>query len=155
MLRLLSSKGCKDFYKPTEPCCLGIHWIALTEFSQMSTHLPGFLLYFSFFASFCLAKLATKIRGNQMKGLRHTHVRKLPVSGRPACNNRLSYRGWYGCVVAAIEHVSHKWHCLCTIACAGGITLCRRLCLSCCVAHCGGNAPLMSLLKEAACKCYE
>ena len=44
MLRLLSSKeqGCKDFWKPSKPCQVGIHWIALAEYSQMSTHLPGF-----------------------------------------------------------------------------------------------------------------
>ena len=44
MLRLPSSKaqGCKDFQKPVKPCHVGINWIALTEYSQMSTHLAGF-----------------------------------------------------------------------------------------------------------------
>ena len=43
MLRLLSSKaqGCKDFWKPSKPCFVGIHWIALAEYSQMSTNMPG------------------------------------------------------------------------------------------------------------------
>ena len=44
MLRLLSCKaqGRKDSWKPSKPCCVGIHWIDLDEFSQMSTHMPGF-----------------------------------------------------------------------------------------------------------------
>ena len=51
MLRLLSTKtkGSKDFWKPSKPCCVGTHWISLTEYSQMSTHLPGFRPYFSVF----------------------------------------------------------------------------------------------------------
>ena len=53
MLRLLSSKaqGCKDFWKTSKPCQVGIHWKALAEYSQMSTHLPGFQ---SFFRDFCI-----------------------------------------------------------------------------------------------------
>ena len=56
VLRLLSSKaqGCKDFWKPSKPCHVGTHWIALAEFSQMSTHLPGFQWFFRFFALFCI-----------------------------------------------------------------------------------------------------
>ena len=56
MLGLLSSKeqGCKDFRNPPKPCHVGIHWIALTEYSQMSTHIPGFRSFFSFFGSFCI-----------------------------------------------------------------------------------------------------
>ena len=44
MLRLLLSKAqeCKILEKPLKPCRLGIHWKALVEYSQMSTHLPGF-----------------------------------------------------------------------------------------------------------------
>ena len=40
----LSSKiqGCTDFWKPFEPCHVGIHWIGLAVYSQMSTHVPGF-----------------------------------------------------------------------------------------------------------------
>ena len=54
MLRLLSSKAQrrKDFGKPSKPCHVGIHWIALTVFFQLSTHLPGVLHHF------VLAKLA-------------------------------------------------------------------------------------------------
>ena len=53
MLRLLSSKaqGCKDFQKPSKHCHVGIHWIALAEYSQMSTHVPRFQ---SFFQVFCI-----------------------------------------------------------------------------------------------------
>ena len=54
MLKLLSSKakGCKDFGKPSKTCHVGIHWKALTEYSQMSTNIPGFQSFFQFFASF-------------------------------------------------------------------------------------------------------
>ena len=51
---LLSSKaqGRKDFWKLSKPCLAGIHWIALAEYSQMSTHLTGFQSFYKFFASF-------------------------------------------------------------------------------------------------------
>ena len=51
MLRLLLFKdqGWKGFWKPSEPCHVGIHWIALAEPSQMSTHMPGFQSFFRFF----------------------------------------------------------------------------------------------------------
>ena len=44
MLGLLSSKaqGCNDFQKPSKPCHVGIHLIALREYSHMCTHMPGF-----------------------------------------------------------------------------------------------------------------
>ena len=60
MLRLLSSNAQehKDFWKTSEPCHTGIHWIALSEYSQMSTHLPGFQSLFSFFASFCIGQIS-------------------------------------------------------------------------------------------------
>ena len=53
MLRLFSSKGqgCKVFQKPSKPCHVGIHWIVLTEYSQMrnpcarvSVIFPGFCI---------------------------------------------------------------------------------------------------------------
>ena len=58
MLRLLSSKakGRKDVWKPSKPYHVGIHWIALAEYFQMSTHVPEFWSFFKFFAS---SKLAT------------------------------------------------------------------------------------------------
>ena len=50
MLRLPSSKAQERyvFWNPFKPCHVGIHWIALTEHSQMSTHMPGFQWFFSF-----------------------------------------------------------------------------------------------------------
>ena len=51
MLRLLSSRAHwrKFFGKASKPCHVGIHWKALTECSQMSTHISGFQLFFRFF----------------------------------------------------------------------------------------------------------
>ena len=59
--RLLSSKpqGCKDLWKPSKPCHVGIHWRAPTEYSQMSTNVPRFQSFFSFLHHFVLANLAT------------------------------------------------------------------------------------------------
>ena len=56
MLTLFSSKakGGKDFWEPSKPCHVGIHWKALAEPSQKSTHLLGFQSFFLFFASFCV-----------------------------------------------------------------------------------------------------
>ena len=54
MLRLLSSKAQERRYlsEPFKPCHVGIHWIALAESSQMSTHFPVFLSFFNFFHFF-------------------------------------------------------------------------------------------------------
>ena len=51
VLRGTFVKGDKDFRKPSKPCHVGIHWTALTEYSQMSTHVPGFQ---SFQSIFCI-----------------------------------------------------------------------------------------------------
>ena len=61
MLRLLLSKaqGRKVFWKPFKPCHVGIHWIALAEYFQMSTHMPGFQSFFQVFAPFCIGQLAS------------------------------------------------------------------------------------------------
>ena len=62
MLRLLSSKAqwCKDFRKTTKPCHVGIHSIALVEYSQMSTYMPWIqLIFLGFLHHFVLTKLAT------------------------------------------------------------------------------------------------
>ena len=61
MLRLLLSIGekCKKFWKPSKPCHVGIHWKALTEYTQMSTHMPWFQSFSAFLHDFVLAKLAT------------------------------------------------------------------------------------------------
>ena len=63
MRRLLSStaQGSEDFWKTFKPCHVGIHWKALTEFFQMSTHVPGFQSFFSgFLHHFVIAKLASR-----------------------------------------------------------------------------------------------
>ena len=49
---------CKDFWKRPKTCHVGIHWIALAEYSQMSTHVPGFQSFFRFFASFCIGQIS-------------------------------------------------------------------------------------------------
>ena len=61
MLRPLSynTQEYSDFLKASKPCPVGIHWEALAEYSQMSTHVPGFQSFFSFLHHFVLAKLAT------------------------------------------------------------------------------------------------
>ena len=62
MLKLFLSKSHrrKDFGKPSKPCHVGIQRIALAENSQISTHVPGFQSFFSFFLHhFVSAKLAT------------------------------------------------------------------------------------------------
>ena len=87
MLRLLSSKAhwCKDFCKPYKPCHVGIQWEALIEYSQMSTHLPGFWSFSAFLHHFVLAKVAT------------TSIRvKSPLLIRPSVANHLSInsRSW-------------------------------------------------------------
>ena len=48
MLRLLSSKAQehKDIRKSSKPYHVGTHWIALAEYSQMSTHSPAFQSFF-------------------------------------------------------------------------------------------------------------
>ena len=58
MQRLLSSKeeGCKDHLKSFKPCHVGIYWIVLPEYSQMSTHVPGFVIFYVFLSHFVLAK---------------------------------------------------------------------------------------------------
>ena len=75
LLRLLLPKpqGCSYFWKSSKPCHVGIRWIALAEFSHMSTHVPGFPSVFRFLHCFVLAKLAissTRVAlSNLMKAL--------------------------------------------------------------------------------------
>ena len=45
-------------------CHVGIHWIAFADYSQISTHVPGFQSIFRFFASFCIGL----VRHQQHKG---------------------------------------------------------------------------------------
>ena len=68
MLRLLSSKAqeCKDYRKLSKPCLVGIHQKVLTDYSQMSTHVPGFQSFFSFFA-FCIGQISHYISSIRVK----------------------------------------------------------------------------------------
>ena len=62
MLGLLSSKDqeCQKMCKASKPYHVGTHWIALAEYSQMSTSMPGFQSIFQHFLHhFVMAKLAT------------------------------------------------------------------------------------------------
>ena len=60
VLRLLSTKakGRKDFCKLPKTCHVGTYLIALTEHSQMSTHVPGFSHFSVFLHHFVLALAA-------------------------------------------------------------------------------------------------
>ena len=59
MLKLLSSKAQvhKDS-KKTKTCHVGIHWIALTEYSQMSIQKPRFQSFLRIFASFSIGQIS-------------------------------------------------------------------------------------------------
>ena len=62
----------KDIRKTSEPCHVGIHWIALPEYFQMSTYMPGFDHFPVFLHHFVLAKLATssiRVNDNYMSCL--------------------------------------------------------------------------------------
>ena len=86
----LSSKlqGYKNFRKLAKPCHVGIHWIALAEYFQMSTHMPGFQSFSGFLHLFVLAKLATS---------------SIRVKGKRCCNcadctfspSAVSVPGWW------------------------------------------------------------
>ena len=45
-----------------------IHWIALSEYSQMGTNVPGFQSFFRFFSSFCFDEISLQ----QHKGFKAT-----------------------------------------------------------------------------------
>ena len=77
MLRLLSSKarGCKDFCKPTKPCHVGIHWKALTEYSQRSNNLSGFSHFSGFLYHFVSAKIATSNIRVDAEVLSHAYLK--------------------------------------------------------------------------------
>ena len=67
----------------SKPCLIGIHWQALAEYSQMSTHMPGFQSFFSYFEYFFeLAKLAPAAKG--LIKINHTLLTYLDY---PACSH--------------------------------------------------------------------
>ena len=120
-------QGRKDFWKPFKPCHVGIHWIALAEYSQMSTHLPGFQLFFVFFVhGFVLAKLATidirvkyhlcltlaKIKCQILQMNEYQCMRVL-VNWIFHCSDRISHQQWRGydkCLWGQL-HYRVLWHC--------------------------------------------
>ena len=54
----IQSTRTQIFLKAIEPCRVGIHWNALTEYFHMSTHLPGFRSLFRAFASYCIDQIS-------------------------------------------------------------------------------------------------
>ena len=81
MLRQRSTKTRIFFWKPVNPCHVGIHWKDLAEYSQMSTYLPGFQSFNRFLHHFVLVKLAN--------------------SSIRACMS------CYGCIGVSLKHVFH------------------------------------------------
>ena len=53
----VQSTGTKVY--ESKPCHFGIHWIALAEYSQMSTHMSGIQEMFRYLDHFAVSKLAT------------------------------------------------------------------------------------------------
>ena len=104
MLRLILSskaKGHKDFWKSSKTFHVGIHLIALTEYSQMSTHLPGFQVFASFLHYFVLAKLATSSILGFKCFWKFASIRKISsnifgllVYRQEGVNSRLLVSGW-------------------------------------------------------------
>ena len=60
---MTKGQASKDFRKPSKPYHVGIHWKAQDEYSQMSTHVPGFQSFKSFFASFCIGQISQQHKG--------------------------------------------------------------------------------------------
>ena len=60
MLSLILSKEkeSKIFWKPSKPGHVGINWIALTEYAQMSTYVPGFHHFLVFCVLFCIGQIS-------------------------------------------------------------------------------------------------
>ena len=59
----VQSTRTQRFWKSSKPCRVGMHLIALAQYCQMSTHMPGIQSIFSFFASFCIAKISHQHNG--------------------------------------------------------------------------------------------
>ena len=54
----VQSTWLQSFRKTSKSCHVGIYWKALTEYSQMSTHMSWFQSFFVCFASFCIGKIS-------------------------------------------------------------------------------------------------
>ena len=55
----IQSTRMQKFRKPFKPYHVGIHWKALTEYSQISTHVPWFQSFFRLFASLCIGQISS------------------------------------------------------------------------------------------------
>ena len=100
MLGLLTSKSEEDLWKPSKPCRVGIHWVALAEYFQMSTHVPGLQSFFMFSYHFNLTKFVTSsIRVNPRKttAFAGAHL----VQG-------LARLYWFRCVVQICHQITPK-----------------------------------------------
>ena len=86
ILRLLLSKeqGCKDFYKPSKSCHVGIQWKDLAEYSQMSTHVPGFLSLYRFLQHFVLILIRHQQHNKGLFAALHTDGCSFTASTSPA-----------------------------------------------------------------------
>ena len=76
---LLSSRtqGHKDLWKSFKHCHVGIHWIALLEYSQMSTHIPGFQSFACSGAPFCFGQIShQQHKGWEMKNFAGRYLNK-------------------------------------------------------------------------------
>ena len=86
----LSSKaqGLKYFRKPSKSSHVGIHWIALTQYSHKSTHVPGFQYFLRFFASFCIGQIShQQHKGGIKRWLGQTERYTGLSSGRSSVGN--------------------------------------------------------------------
>ena len=55
----VQSTRMQRFFKPSNrPHHIGIHWIALAEYSQMSTYVPWFHSFWVFFVSLCIGQIS-------------------------------------------------------------------------------------------------
>ena len=93
VLALRPSSLCIDRFNPSyaeaNTCHVGIHWIALAEYSLMSTHVSGFQSFFRLLHHFVLATLATRgIRVNS-EDWSHTDNILLTNLGRSFTSNRI------------------------------------------------------------------
>ena len=68
----VQSTRTQRLWKPSKPFHISTHWKALTEYSQMSTYLPGFHSFLGFSHHFVLAKLATSSIRVNLRAMR-TH----------------------------------------------------------------------------------
>ena len=62
MLLSSNARKSKKLWKSSKASHVGIHWKALPEYSQMSTHLPGFQSFYSDFALFYIGQISHQQR---------------------------------------------------------------------------------------------